>query len=748
MRCICSSSNIFATSVALCICVICSFFSCLVASPNFKSSFTSASAAVRLSSSLSGCSDCQSAIGTVGKFSVLSRNRGVASVCFQLPSLFATEARGKKQSLRPGVGAASLSFSSSCPSFKLGPHSHFPSCRHLRAGSVSLKSAASSSMSSTAVSPSPSSPSPADISIPLTEEEARLFDLLKSALRECGLKTTMRVAGGWVRDKILGKTSPDIDIALDDMTGKDFAEKVTEWMKTKGMETHSVGVIRSNPDQSKHLETATTSIAGLKIDFLNLRTESYAEHTRIPTAEIGTPEEDAKRRDFTFNALFYNINTATVEDFTGHGLTDLRRGVVRTPLDARTTFLDDPLRVLRAVRFASRYRFELTEDVRDNCRCKEVHEALANKVSRERIGVEMEGIMKKSDLVFAFGMIRDLSLCDVIFPLPEGLEGEGGSVERSYDLGIAHVRSYLWLERRLRSAAQSAALGEKQRQGADLLLRAFEEQEGDHKRIGAYAAFLIPFAGLEYKTKKQRLEPAVQHVMLEGLKLPKRDADRIVLLHKSSNAFRDLLPLPETLLTEGGAISEDSSSPARASDDAASSSGASLSLSRVQAGEVLRQAGELWKMACILALCRHVTPALGSLPPPHLTTEPEPLEIPPTNGNGNGVGGVEGGAVGSVGGVQREESTGGGEGTSVASSILRHFCVGAEEIRALGLEGVWDLKPLLDGGELKKSVLPNLPKGPEFKIVLDEEMRWMLGHPEGTKEQCASHLRETFEKFR
>jgi len=83
-------------------------------------------------------------------------------------------------------------------------------------------------------------------------------------------------------------------------------------------------VIRSNPDQSKHLETAKVKYQGIEIDFVNLRSESYASTSRIPEIEFGTAEEDAVRRDFTINALFYNIGQGNVEDLTGKGLEDLR----------------------------------------------------------------------------------------------------------------------------------------------------------------------------------------------------------------------------------------------------------------------------------------------------------------------------------------------------------------------------------------------------------------------------------------
>jgi tRNA nucleotidyltransferase (CCA-adding enzyme) len=83
--------------------------------------------------------------------------------------------------------------------------------------------------------------------------------------------------------KLLGRESEDLDIALDNLMGFEFATAVNEFMKEKGMETSQIGKIDSNPDRSKHLETATTKVFGHHIDFVNLRTETYQEHSRIPT---------------------------------------------------------------------------------------------------------------------------------------------------------------------------------------------------------------------------------------------------------------------------------------------------------------------------------------------------------------------------------------------------------------------------------------------------------------------------------
>ena len=101
----------------------------------------------------------------------------------------------------------------------------------------------------------------------------------------------------------------------------------------------------------------------MMIDLVNLRNETYTEESRVPTIGIGTPTEDAYRRDLTINSLFYNINDEKVEDFTEMGISDLREGIVRTPLEPLQTFLDDPLRVLRTIRFANRFEFKIVDDI-------------------------------------------------------------------------------------------------------------------------------------------------------------------------------------------------------------------------------------------------------------------------------------------------------------------------------------------------------------------------------------------------
>ena len=151
--------------------------------------------------------------------------------------------------------------------------------------------------------------------------------------------------------------------------------------------------IAANPEKSKHLETVTTKILGFDVDFVNLRKETYNEHSRNPQVEFGTALEDAERRDATVNALFYNLHTDKVEDYTG-GLNDMWSKLMRTPLDPYQTFKDDPLRILRLIRFASRLGFSIHAKSEACMGDPSILSALRLKISRERIGTEVEKMLK------------------------------------------------------------------------------------------------------------------------------------------------------------------------------------------------------------------------------------------------------------------------------------------------------------------------------------------------------------------
>ena len=256
-------------------------------------------------------------------------------------------------------------------------------------------------------------------SIRLTENEAKVFASLLEASEALGKSTVLRAAGGWVRDKLMGFESCDIDIALDNIPGDEFALFVHEREQKRG-NCSGIGIVKENPLQSKHIRTASFRFHGLDLDVNNLRSESYTEDSRIPEVKFAShPSEDALRRDFTVNALYYNLNTEQVEDFTGTGLADLDAHVIRTPLPAKQTFIDDPLRVLRAIRFSTRFGFRLDGEIVEAWKDEAVQAGLSSKVSRERIGIEIGKMMHHpTGAPEAVYLLYSSSLIRLILPPP------------------------------------------------------------------------------------------------------------------------------------------------------------------------------------------------------------------------------------------------------------------------------------------------------------------------------------------
>lgn len=252
-------------------------------------------------------------------------------------------------------------------------------------------------------------------------------------------KVVLRWTGGWVRDKLLQIASHDIDLAINNMTGEHFGLKLQEYLEIPGnAEKHGLigkndnlsphdktkkiapGLhkIDANPEKSKHLETATTKIMGIDLDFVNLRREVYNEVSRNPQMDFGTAEEDAMRRDATVNAMFYNLHTGQVEDLTAKGFKDMAARIIRTPLEPYQTFKDDPLRVLRLIRFASRLDYTIDPETAKAMGNPEIQDVLKIKISRERVGIELEKMLRGPRPRMALDLIHSFGLYKTVFTDP------------------------------------------------------------------------------------------------------------------------------------------------------------------------------------------------------------------------------------------------------------------------------------------------------------------------------------------
>lgn len=285
----------------------------------------------------------------------------------------------------------------------------------------------------------------ANISIDLSPIESKICNYIQLVCNEIPLLSnnkfaapTARIAGGWTRDKLLGLQSKDIDVTIDNMTGEQFANFLQTFDKQRGINvTSRINTTEARPEQIKNLAVAFTKIYDQDVEILNIRAgEVYAPGSRNPiSTRPGTPQEDAFRRDLTINSLFYNINTGQVEDFTGKGIEDLglynktKTIVLRTPLEPKQTFLDDPLRLLRVLRFHSKYNNSvIAQETVESMKDQEVQNHIARKIINpkestgivtERVSEELRKIMSGEQPEMAIRIMYDTGLLHKLLNLPK-----------------------------------------------------------------------------------------------------------------------------------------------------------------------------------------------------------------------------------------------------------------------------------------------------------------------------------------
>jgi poly(A) polymerase len=216
------------------------------------------------------------------------------------------------------------------------------------------------------------------------------------------------IIGGYVRDIFLNRPSKDIDIVVLG-NGIEFAELAGKHLKSK------VAVF-------KNFGTAMLKYQDLEIEFVGARKESYRSDSRKPIVENGTIEDDQLRRDFTINALAISLNKANygqlVDPF--NGITDLNNKLIRTPLEPELTFSDDPLRMMRAIRFASQLNFSIDEQALNAIKKQKERISI---VSKERITDELNKIIMSDVPSIGFKYLFDTGLLQLIFPQMAGLYG-------------------------------------------------------------------------------------------------------------------------------------------------------------------------------------------------------------------------------------------------------------------------------------------------------------------------------------
>ncbi|MBE0638645.1 MAG: HD domain-containing protein [Bacteroidales bacterium] len=237
--------------------------------------------------------------------------------------------------------------------------------------------------------------------------EHPVFDLLSAVATSQGIKAF--VIGGYVRDHFMGRPSKDVDVVVEG-EGIEFAKAVASQAGIRNLQVF------------KNFGTAMLHFDDWQVEFVGARQESYRSNSRKPVVENGTIEDDQKRRDFTINAMSLSLNK---EDFGElidpfGGIRDLDNKIIRTPQNPDITYSDDPLRMMRAIRFASTLNFTIEaaslEAIRKNVDRIKI-------VSQERITDELNKIILSEKPSVGFKLLHSTGLLKIIFPEMAALQG-------------------------------------------------------------------------------------------------------------------------------------------------------------------------------------------------------------------------------------------------------------------------------------------------------------------------------------
>ena len=261
--------------------------------------------------------------------------------------------------------------------------------------------------------------------------EHPIFGIVSETAAELGVRAF--VIGGYVRDCFLGRANDDIDIVVEG-SGIALAEAVGEKVHAR------VSVFRN-------FGTAMLKYQGIEVEFVGARRESYDRGSRKPFVEDGTLEEDQARRDFTINAMAFSLQKedfgALVDPFGG--IRDLAAGIIRTPLDPDTTYSDDPLRMLRGIRFAAKlstpeHRFTIVPESMESMRRNRDRLSI---LSKERIAEELNKMLLTPQPSMAFRLLDEADLLGIILPDISALKGVETLEGRGHKENFSHTLQVL-----------------------------------------------------------------------------------------------------------------------------------------------------------------------------------------------------------------------------------------------------------------------------------------------------------------
>jgi tRNA nucleotidyltransferase/poly(A) polymerase len=250
----------------------------------------------------------------------------------------------------------------------------------------------------------------------------QILPILKKAIRKTEFEGKVYFAGGCVRDEILSRQTDDIDVTVELPEG---GIRLAELLYKCGVAT--------KPIIYKQFGTALVQIGKHKTELVMTRRESYRHKSRKPEVEFGTLEEDVLRRDFTVNSLLKNVSSGEVIDLSGIALDDIKAKLIRATSAPEVIFKEDPLRLLRAVRFATVLGFEIE---RNTLKYIKHHASALKHISRERIADETLKIIGSVNWLKGLQLLAKTNLKRFIFPglrLPSALYS---LPEESYNLSI------------------------------------------------------------------------------------------------------------------------------------------------------------------------------------------------------------------------------------------------------------------------------------------------------------------------
>lgn len=606
--------------------------------------------------------------------------------------------------------------------------------------------------------------SPLSDKIALTASELDLFRLISDVRQRYSPSTTVRIAGGWVRDKLLQRRRPDrqcvlddIDFVLSDCSGRDFARYVDEYVKEQQQDdiinskypnivfddasssskpsqqftsdgTTANRKLKDYKDtQSEHLQTASLRLGPYSLDFGQMRFEKYNKDSRVPTQTFtARAVQDAFRRDLTINALYYNLNTNRVEDWTERGLEDLYFRNLATPTPARKALLEDPLRMLRAIRFAAQLSFAVDPALLKAGSDPQTRTALVQKVSSVRIGNEVDGIFKSADPTRGVGLLLVTKLIEALFALKDprlhaSSDADGASdtfyqegyqllfrtqtlVSRIFQYGKRwdeERRRYLWYAAFLKpiydsNSSNTSSSGDKNRQWQ-------RRNKQQRRSLG----------------KRERREESIVYLLLaKQLARPTRDVESVESILEGSRVWQVMLrnrqndKIIRNLLqtTPPRSLLDD----ANKDHDTSLEGDEELSDLRLASYKLLKRIGPLWQESLFLALA--------------LSTD-----IPLA------------------------------EAVRLALRVI-NMLEGRLGLDASVVFGGHNLAatPLLNGGEIRQHALPNL-HGEAFRKIMQAQEDWQIRHcwscspmveeqqemqrRQGQKDALIDYLKQSFPQY-